>query len=254
MISFITLLRKEISRFMSMWVQTIVGPVSNAVLYQLIFGYQFSHVIGHGSDYALFIMPGLIMMQVLLNSFGNGSSSLILSKYTGNIVYVLMSPLSDAAIFNAYLLSCVIRGVVVGVTVFVAIVGFTSLNLLSLSALQWLVIAYFLLIGATITGAMGLIAGIICNKFDQISGFQSFLFMPLIYLGGIFFNIDNFPTWLKTITYCDPFLYIVDGLRFGFLGHSAIELTTSVVITVIFTVFTYLVGYILLKRGYNIKN
>ncbi len=248
---FLALLKKEVYRFTSIWIQTVLGPLSTALLYQLIFGSQFSSVSTGiaGINYAMFIIPGLVMMQVLLNSFGNGSSSLIQSKYTGNIIFILMAPISSFNMYMAYLLASILRGLLVGTAVLLGIIWFGGFHFEHVWA-----ILYFAILGAAITGGLGLVAGILSEKFDQLAGFQSFFMVPLIYLSGIFFNTANLgPVW-RSLAMLDPFLYIVDGFRFGFIGHANFNLQFGVIFVLAFALIINLVGILLLKRGIKIKH
>lgn len=249
---FIELVKKEVYRFMSIWVQTVVGPLATALLYQLIFGNQLSSVKTGivGVNYATFLIPGLVIMQVLLNSFGNGSSSIIQAKYTGNIIYVLMAPITPLAIYTAYMFSSMIRGIIVGTVVFVGIIWFGDL--------MWpksiTVLLYFLIFGSSITAGLGLIAGILCEKFDQLAGFQSFIMVPLIYLAGVFFNPHNFSSIWHVVAMVNPFMYIVDGFRYGFIAHSSYNIVFGGLFVFILAFMTNWLGYTLLKRGIKIKH
>ncbi len=245
------LVKKEVYRFMSVWVQTVFGPVTTAVLYQLIFGAKLSLIPTGipGIDYATFLIPGLIMMQVLLNSFGNGSSSLIQSKYTGNIIFVLMAPISPLSVYMAYLVSSIIRGVVVGVAVTIGIGAF------GISWPEaWLALIYFLIFGAAITSGLGIIAGVLCEKFDQLAGFQSFIIVPLIYLAGIFFNPESFSGIWHVFAMLDPFLYIIDGFRYGFIAHADFNVVFGALFVGVCAIGVNLFGYSLMKRGIHIKH
>ena len=247
--SFIQLVKKEIYRFMSMWIQTILGPVSTAILYQLIFGHQFSSVNTLSSvGYNTFLIPGLIMMQVLLNAFGNGSSSLIQSKYTGNLIFILMSPITPLNMYIAYLISSMTRGIIVGIAVFLGVFWFGGCIPQSP-----LIMLYFLVFGAAITGGLGLIAGILSSKFDQLAGFQSFVMTPLIYLAGVFFNPTTLPGFWGKVALLDPFLYIVDGFRYGFIRHQSASLEFGAYFVVIMAIVINFIGYTLLKKGIKIK-
>lgn len=248
---FIQLIKKEVYRFMSIWIQTILGPVTSAILYQLIFGHQLSKLSTGipGVSYATFLIPGLVMMQILLNAFGNGSSSLIQSKYTGNIIYILMAPISPFAIYFAYLISSIIRGVIVGVAVFIGIAWFG----VGLPKVWWAIL-YFMIIGSSITAGLGLIAGIISDKFDQLSGFQSFIIVPLIYLAGIFFNPYSFSGVWKFIAMLDPFLYIVDGFRYGFIAHANSNIEYATILVLVSAILVNATGYWLIKAGVKIKH
>ena len=248
---FYALIKKEIARFATMWIQTIVGPMSTALLYQLIFGNQLSSVSTgiEGITYAQFLIPGLVMMQLLLNSFGNASSSFIQSKYTGNLIFILMAPISPLSMYMAYLISSIVRGLMVGLAVFISIAWFGGLW-----PKAWWAIVYFAIFGASITAGLGIIAGILCDKFDQLAGFQSFIIVPLIYLAGIFFNVNNFSgIWLHVAS-LDPFLYIVDGFRYGFIAHANYNIEIGCVFVMCLTIVINGIGYYLLKHGIRIKN
>lgn len=236
---------------MSIWIQTIVGPVSTAILYQLIFGHQLSSISTGipGVSYATYLIPGLIMMQIMLNSFGNGSSSLIQSKYTGNIIFILMAPISPLAIYCAYLISSIIRGVVVGFAVFIGIIWFGA----SFPKAIW-VLLFFLIFGSAITAGLGLIAGILSEKFDQLAGYQSFIMVPLIYLAGIFFNPMNFNGFWKFVAFLDPFLYIVDGFRYGFIAHASANIIFGAIFVFCLAIVINFLGYLLIKKGVKIKH
>ena len=248
---FYSIIKKEIYRFGSIWVQTLVGPLTTALLYQLIFGNQFSNVATgiSGVSYSMFLIPGLIIMQVLLNSFGNGSSSLIQSKYSGNIIFILMAPVSQFSMYMAYLIASIIRGVLVGGAVLLGIIWFAVPEFSHIWA-----IFYFAILGATITGGLGLIAGILCEKFDQLAGFQSFVMVPLIYLSGIFFNIQHFSAFWRSLAMIDPSLYIVDGFRYGFIAANNFTIEYGALFVLVFAFAVNLFGYMLLKRGVKIKN
>lgn len=251
MLPFLTLIKKEIFRFSSIWLQTMIGPLTTAILYQLIFGQQLSGIstgVAHVS-YAGFLIPGLVMMQILLNAFGNGSSSLIQSKYTGNIIFVLMAPISPFAMYSAYLISSIVRGLMVGAVVFCGIIWFGELHISHV----WAII-FFAVFGAAIMAGLGIIGGILFDKFDQLAGIQSFIIIPMIYLSGIFFNVKNFAEPWKLIAMFNPFLHIVDGFRYGFIGHSSFNIGFGVGLVFVFALLINIIGVLLLTRGIKIKN
>ena len=221
------------------------------MLYQLIFGSQLSGIntgLAH-VNYATFLIPGLVIMQVLLNSFGNGSSSLIQSKYSGNLIFILMAPISPSSMYLAYLTASIVRGLLVGSAVFLGIVWFGSFMIEQIWA-----IFYFAILGSAITGGLGIIAGIWCEKFDQLAGFQSFIIVPLIYLAGIFFNVNKFTGIWQHIAALDPFLYIVDGFRYGFIAHADASIVVGSVFVLLLAFLINGLGYYLLKNGVKIKN
>jgi ABC-2 type transport system permease protein len=235
---------------MSVWVQTIFGPVTTAVLYQLIFGEKLSLVPTGipGVLYSTYLIPGLVMMQVLLNAFANSSSSLIQSKYNGNIIFLLMAPISPFALYMAFLTSSIIRGLAVGIAVLLGIAAF---------GISWpkeiFALLYFLVFGASIMAGLGVIAGIVCEKFDQLAGFQSFVIVPLIYLAGIFFNPDTFTGIWHYFAMFDPFFYIIDGFRYGFIAHANYNVFWGAFFVGICALGINLFGYLLIKRGIRIK-
>ena len=247
---FFELLKREVYRFLSIWVQTIIGPVSTAILYQLIFGQQLSKLPTgiDGVNYATFLIPGLVMMQVLLNAFGNGSSSLIQSKYSGNIIFILMAPITPLTIYLAYLVSSIIRGIIVGVAV-IAGIGWFGISM----PMAPFALVYFLIMGAAVMGGLGVIAGILCEKFDQLAAFQSFIIVPLIYLAGIFYNANNLHGIWQYLALADPFLYIVDGFRYGFIAHASYSIVYGAVFVLIFALVINAFGYWLIKNGIKIK-
>jgi ABC-2 type transport system permease protein len=212
-----TLLYKEVLRFWKVSFQTVAAPVLTAVLYLLIFGHVLEdHVKVFGQvGYTSFLIPGLVMMSVLQNAFANSSSSLIQSKITGNLVFLLVTPLSHWAWFAAYVGASVVRGLVVGAGVFVVTVWFAPPNLV-----QPLWIVVFAVMGAALMGALGLVAGLWAEKFDQIAAFQNFIVMPMTFLSGVFYSVQSLPAFWRAVSHLNPFFYMIDGFRFGFFGVS----------------------------------
>jgi ABC-2 type transport system permease protein len=251
MTGFRTLLYKEVLRFWKVAMQTITAPVLTAMLYLLIFGHVLEdHVQVYPQvRYTAFLIPGLVMMSVLQNAFANSSSSLIQSKITGNLVFVLLPPLSHWELFGAYVLASVVRGVMVGSGVFLVTAWFAHL---SFHAPWW--IATFALLGAAILGTMGLIAGIWAEKFDQLAAFQNFLIMPATFLSGVFYSIHSLPPFWQTVSHFNPFFYMIDGFRYGFFGQSDVNPSTSFAIVSIFFVLLAGLAIRLLKSGYKLRH
>ena len=251
MIGFQTLFYKEVLRFWKVATQTVTAPVVTAMLYLLIFGHVLeSHIeVYPGVRYTAFLVPGLVMMSVLQNAFANTSSSLIQSKITGNLVFVLLPPLSHWDLFGAYVLAAVVRGLAVGAGVFVITAWFADLSFV---APWW--IAIFALLGAAMLGTMGLIAGIWAEKFDQLAAFQNFLIMPATFLSGVFYSIHSLPKFWQTVSHFNPFFYMIDGFRYGFVGQSDVDPMLSLtIVTVAFAVLaTFAVQ--LLKSGYKLRH
>jgi len=221
------------------------------MLYLLIFGHVLEGRVTVYSDvsYTAFLIPGLVMMSVLQNAFANASSSLIQSKITGNLVFVLLTPLSHWEIFSAYVIAAMVRGIVVGTGVFVVTAWFAHL---SFTAPLWIVV--FALLGAAILGTMGLIAGIWAEKFDQLAAFQNFLIMPLTFLSGVFYSIHSLPPFWLTVSHLNPFFYMIDGFRYGFFGQSDVNPLLSVSIVGAFLVALALLAIRLLRSGYRLRH
>ncbi|HEX2531409.1 MAG TPA: ABC transporter permease [Burkholderiaceae bacterium] len=251
MIGFQTLLYKEVLRFWKVATQTITAPIMTAMLYLLIFGHVLEeHVqVYPGVRYTSFLIPGLIMMSVLQNAFANTSSSLIQSKITGNLVFVLLPPLSHWELFGAYVLAAVIRGLVVGAGVFAITAWFADLSFVA----PWWVIVFSLL-GAALLGALGLIAGIWADKFDQLAAFQNFLIMPATFLSGVFYSIHSLPPFWQAVSHFNPFFYMIDGFRYGFFGQSDVNPGLSFAIVSIFFLVVAALAIRLLKSGYKLRH
>jgi ABC-2 type transport system permease protein len=219
-IAFRTLLYKESLRFWKVSFQTVGAPVLTAVLYLMIFSHVLAdHVKIYDSvPYTDFLIPGLVMMSVLQNAFANSSSSLIQSKLTGNIVFVLLPPISYREFFAAYVIASMVRGVVVGFGVWLAALPFAQVGI----AHPFWVLA-FVLLGSAMMGSLGIVAGIWADKFDQLAGFQNFLIMPLTMLSGVFYSIHSLPAFWQGVSHLNPFFFIIDGFRYGFFGVSDVS-------------------------------
>ncbi len=246
-----TLFRKEVLRFWKVSVQTIAAPVLTAVLYLLIFGHVLEdHVkVFDQVGYTSFLIPGLVMMSVLQNAFANTSSSLIQSKITGNLVFLLVTPLSHWAWFVAYVGAAVVRGIAVGTGVFVVTWWFAPPGF---SQALWIVA--FALLGASLMGALGLVAGLWAEKFDQIAAFQNFIVMPMTFLSGVFYSVHSLPDFWKTVSHLNPFFYMIDGFRHGFFGVSDVSPWLS--LGVVGTSLAAVCGLCLqlLRSGYKLRH
>ena len=226
MIGFLTLFEKEFLRFWKVSFQTVAAPVLTALLYLMIFGHVLDeHVQVHGIRYVSFLVPGLVMMQVLQNAFANSSSSLIQAKITGSIVFVLLPPIPYSVFFAAYVLAAVARGLMVGIGVLLATLWFAELKVVA----PWWILA-FTLFGGGLFAAMGIIAGIWSEKFDQLAAFQNFLIMPLTMLSGVFYSIYTLPTFWQGLSHYNPVFYMIDGFRYGFFGVSDVAPETSLTV------------------------
>jgi ABC-2 type transport system permease protein len=251
MSGFRTLFYKEILRFWKVAFQTVLAPVITALLYLTIFGHALrGHVqVYPGVEYTSFLIPGLVMMSVLQNAFANSSSSLIQSKITGNLVFVLLPPLSHYEMFGAYVLAAVARGLAVGFGVFIVTIWFVPV---SFSA-PFYIIA-FAIFGAAILGTLGLIAGIWAEKFDQLAAFQNFLIMPLTFLSGVFYSTHTLPPVWREVSRLNPFFYMIDGFRYGFFGMSDINPLESLAIVAGFFVVLAVVAMRMLASGYKLRH
>lgn len=251
MTGFQTLFYKEILRFWKVATQTVAAPVLTSLLYLLIFGHVLEdHVqVYPGVKYTAFLVPGLVMMSVLQNAFANSSSSLIQSKITGNLVFVLLTPLSHREIFGAYVLAAVVRGLVVGSGVFLVTAWFADM---SFAAPWWILI--FGMLGASLLGTMGLIAGIWAEKFDQLAAFQNFLIMPATFLSGVFYSVHSLPPFWQTVSHLNPFFYMIDGFRYGFFGQSDVDPLISCVAVAFFLLLLSCLAVQLLKSGYKLRH
>ena len=248
---FRTLFYKEILRFWKVAFQTVLAPVITALLYLTIFGHALrGHVqVYPGVEYTSFLIPGLVMMSVLQNAFANSSSSLIQSKITGNLVFVLLPPLSHYEMYCAYVLASVVRGLAVGFGVFIMTIWFVPL---SFSAP--LIIIAFAVLGAGILGTLGLIAGIWAEKFDQLAAFQNFLIMPLTFLSGVFYSTHTLPPVWREVSRLNPFFYMIDGFRYGFFGVSDIDPLVSLAIVAGFFVVLAVVAMRMLASGFKLRH
>ena len=248
---FYALFYKEVKRFWRVSFQTVAAPVLTAILYLMIFGHVLEdHVkVYDAIGYTAFLIPGLVMMSLLQNSFANTSSSLIQSKITGNLIFVLLAPLSHFEFFSAYILAAMVRGVAVGAGVFLATCWFTDI-----SFYQPLWILVFGLLSAALLAALGLIAGIWAEKFDQLAAFQNFFIMPATMLSGVFYSIHSLPPIWQTISHFNPFFYMIDGFRYGFFGISDVSPWFSLLIISVFFLGVAALTLKLLSTGYKLRH
>jgi len=245
-------------RFWKVGFQTVGAPVLTSVLYLLIFGHVLEdHVkVYDGVSYTAFLIPGLVMMSVLQNAFANSSSSMVQSKIMGNLVFLLLTPLSHWSWFFAYTLSAVVRGVAVGMGVLLATALFVwqssalNFSLLPQEPLWALVFAFT---GAAMLGALGLIAGLWAEKFDQMAAFQNFIIMPMTFLSGVFYSIHSLPDFWQKVSHLNPFFYMIDGFRYGFFGQSDVSPWLSLGIVGVSLLIISAVAVNLLRIGFKIR-
>lgn len=251
MTGFYTLLHKELLRFWKVGLQSLFAPMVATLLYLLIF----SHVLEEHAQaypnvaYSVFLIPGLVMMAMLQNAFANSASSLIQSKVSGSIVFVLLSPLSYMEIFMAYVLASIVRGLLVGVGVYMATLIFFEAPIQSF---LWVVI--FALMGNGLLGALGIIAAIWADKFDQLAAFQNFIILPLTFLSGVFYTIHSLPPFWENLSHFNPFFYVIDGFRYGFFGVSDISPYFSLIIVAACFLASSWITVQMLKTGYKLRN
>ena len=245
-----TLFIKEIRRFWSVGFQTVAAPVLTAIMYLLIFGHvlQDRVQVFDGVGYTSFLIPGLVMMSVLQNSFANSSSSLVQSKITGNLVFLLVTPLSHHAWYAAYVGASMVRGLAVGLGVLLATVWFAPP---AFAQPVWILV--FAVLGSAILGSMGLIAGLWADKFDQMAAFQNFIIMPMTFLSGVFYSVHSLPAFWQGLSHLNPFFYMIDGFRCGFFGVSDVSPWLSLGVVGSSYCLVAALCLRLLKSGYKLR-
>jgi len=248
---FRTLLYKETLRFWKVSFQTIAAPVLTGVLYLLVFGHVLDARVEPfaGVHYTAFLIPGLIMMAILQNAFANSSSSLIQSKIMGNLVFLLLPPLSSLQFFGAYVLASVLRGLAVGLGVFLVTVWFAPPQF---AAPLW--IPVFALLGAGLLGVLGLIAGIVSDKFDQLAAFQNFIILPATFLSGVFYSVHGLAPFWQAFSHVNPFFYMIDGFRYGFFAQSDISPWASLAVVLFTFCAASAIALAMLRRGYKLRS
>lgn len=246
-----TLFYKEVLRFWKVGFQTVAAPVITAILYLMIFGHVLEDRVQvyESVNYTAFLLPGLVMMSVLQNAFANSSSSLIQSKIMGNLVFLLLTPLSHRAWFVAYVGSSVVRGMAVGAGVMLATWWFAQPTVV---APLWIVA--FGLMGAALLGALGVIAGLWAEKFDQMAAFQNFIIVPMTFLSGVFYSIHSLPAFWQQVSHLNPFFYMIDGFRYGFFGQSDVSPWISLGLVAAALAAVSALALHLLKTGYKIRH
>jgi ABC-2 type transport system permease protein len=251
MSGFPTLLYKEVLRFWKVSTQTIGAPALTAVLFLFIF----SHVMEgrvrmyDAVPYAAFLVPGLVMMSVLQNAFANSSSSLVQSKMTGNIIFVLLPPLAYWEFFAAYVLAAAARGMVVGAAVLLVTLPFVEIEF---RHPLWIVA--FAFFASAVLGSLGMIAGIWAEKIDQVAAFQNFFIVPLTFLSGVFYSIHSLPAFWQGLSHFNPFFYMIDGFRYGFFGVSDVHPFRSLAVVTAFLGVVSAITLAMIKSGYRLRH
>ena len=244
-----TLFYKEVLRFWKIVFQTVAAPVLTAVLYLLIFGHVLQDRVVFGNiGYVAFLVPGLVMMSMLQNAFANSSSSLVQSKIMGNMVFLLLTPLSHWAWFGAYVGSSMLRGLMVGTGVYLVTLAFATPQF---AAPLWVLV--FALLGTALLASLGVIAGLWADKFDQMATFQNFIIVPMTFLSGVFYSIQSLPPFWQAVSHLNPFFYMIDGFRFGFFGQSDVSPWLSLAIVCSAWALVSVLALHLLRIGYKIR-
>jgi len=246
-----TLFKKEISRFSKVWMQTVVAPVVTAMLYLLVFGHVLEGRVEvfAGVSYSAFLIPGLLMMTVIQNAFANTSSSLIQSKVMGSLIFIMLPPFSEFEFFLAYVGAAIARGLAVGFGVFLLAIFYVKVPIDNI----FIVIA-FAILGSYVMGALGMIAGIWAEKFDQIAAFQSFIIMPLTFLSGVFYSIKSLPPIWYELSKWNPFFYMIDGFRYGFFGQSDQPILVSFAAMLIAAIVLTVICIWMFRSGYKLRD
>jgi len=246
-----TLFYKELLRFYKVALQTLLAPVMTALLYLLVFAQVLEQRAEAfpGVSYSAFLVPGLVMMSVIQNAFANSSSSLIQSKVTGNLIFVLLAPFSAFEFLLAFVLAAMVRALLVGLGVCLAALAFVPVPLHSAGY-----VLLFAALASAALGALGVVAGIWADKFDQLAGFQNFIILPLSFLSGVFYSIHSLPGFWLTLSHFNPFFYMIDGFRYGFFGAADVSPVLSLAVVALFLATTGALALALVARGYKIRN
>ena len=247
---FLTLLKKEVLRFLKVGIQTIIGPAISSLLFLAVFSLALGRSVDtiNGIDLAYFIAPGLIMMTMLQNSFANSASSIGQSKFQGNIVDILMAPLNSLELALGYIIGSVCRGIICGVVTTLGFLIFVPLEIYS-----YLALIFYTLMGCTMMGSLGTIVGIWADKWDQQQGITNFIVLPLTFLSGTFYSISRLPDFWQTISSINPFFYNIDGFRYAFTGVSDSSLLNGTIFLIIINTILILFCYLMFRKGYKIK-
>jgi ABC-2 type transport system permease protein len=250
-IGLITLVKKEVGRFLNVYTQTIVAPVITTLLYYTIFALAFGGITRMAGNvpFLEFIAPGLIMMVMVQNAFANTSSSVVIAKVQGNIVDVLMPPLSPGEIYTGYAVGSVLRGLTVGFVTAIVMALFVKLHVHNIG-----VIVIFALLGTLMLGSLGLAAGIWSDKFDHIAAVTNFIVMPLTFLSGTFYSVEMLPPEWQMAAHFNPFFYMIDGFRSGFIGHADGSVMTGIIVLSVINIILACLSLWMLKTGYKIKS
>jgi ABC-2 type transport system permease protein len=245
-----TLYFREVHRFLKVSMQTIIAPVVTTLLFLAIFLLAFASQRGDvdGVPFAQFLAPGLIMMAMIQNAFANTTSSLMIAKIQGSISDILMPPLAPAELVWGFALGGVTRGLMVG-----AAVGATMILVVHVSVSNWGLVLFHAVAASLLLSVLGILAALWAEKFDHIAAVTNFLVMPLSFLSGTFYSIDRLPEAFHFVANFNPFFYMIDGFRAGFIGHADGSLTLGIAVMVGINVVLLALTHILFARGYKLK-
>ena len=249
-VGFWTLYKKEVLRFLVVWIQTLFSPFITSLLFLLVLSLAIGSDRGNvlGVNFIIFLAPGLISMQVIQQAFSHSSSSLLLGKIQGTIIDTISAPLTAAEVTLATILAACTRSIIIAI---ISIIVFSLI--IDLKITSFFHVAIFTLLGSFILGAMGFIAVLWAEKFDHMASVTNFLIVPLSFLSGTFYSIEKLPAILQSISEINPFFYMIDGFRYGFIGASDRSTVYGIVYLVVLSFVTWFVSYILYKKGYKIK-
>ena len=249
-VAYVAIARREITRFLRIWGQTIVPSAITMTLYFIVFGGLVGNRIGEmqGFNYAQYITPGLVMMSVITNSYTNVTSSFYLSKFQRNIEEILVAPVPSIIILLGFVTGGVVRGVVVGAVVILVSLFFTHLSIQHFGMMLLV-----MLLSAALFSVAGLINAIYANSFDDISLIPTFVLTPLTYLGGVFYSIQMLPPFWQTVSSINPILYMVNTFRYGMLGQSDVNIVFAMTMLIAFVVIAFAVAWYLLEKGIGIR-
>ena len=247
-----TMYQKETRRFLKVWTQTVAAPCFTTLLFLAIFTMALGGAgrMAAGVDFTSFLAPGLVVMAVLQNAYQNPSSSIMIGKVQGSIVDVLMPPLSAGELMIAYVGGGVTRGLLVGTALALT---FWAVPGVEMSIQHLWAVVYFFVSASVMMSLVGVLTGIWAEKFDHTAAIMNFVVTPLSLLSGTFYSITRLPEALQTVSYFNPFFYMIDGFRYGFIGHADGNLMAGVALTLAINTIMWVWGYTWLKTGYNLK-
>ncbi len=246
-----TLIKREVFRFLNVYTQTIIAPMVTTLMFYTVFALAFGGLQReiNGISFLTFLAPGLVMMTMVQNSFANTSSSLVISKVQGNIVDVLMPPLSAAELLTGYVTGAVSRGIIVGVCTTSVLFIVAPISVYSVAH-----IIIFAVLGTFMLGSLGVAAGIWSEKFDHIAAVTNFIVTPMTFLSGTFYSVSMLPELWQWIAHLNPFFYMIDGFRYGFTGQADSNVNIGIVILLVCDAALAYLSYSMLKSGYKIKS